>query len=77
MASLKAEKIGDQLVLVPDDECLRMLQLETGDHLEITVSDDSRLMMTVAHDQEVKRQVEIGLSFFQRYRKTFEQLARS
>jgi len=74
MTALKIRKFGDEVAVVLDAESLRLLGAEVGDTLVLEQSEDRVVVSTLS--AETSRQVEIARGVLERYRKTFEALAK-
>jgi hypothetical protein len=74
MGFLKVEQVDGQISLVPDEEALAMLKPSAGDILAVKIDADGRVTLTSAVSKEER--VNRGKAFLNRYRKTFEALAK-
>jgi hypothetical protein len=76
MGLMKIEIVEDRLTLVPADQAAReQLGLHVGDKVEFEVSADGALVMSSSGRSMEERLVR-GRAFLDRYRSTFEALAK-
>lgn len=74
MIVLKVEKLGDDVVLVPNDEALVLLAPQPGDVFVVSETEGDQLLLSKRPSQEERFQR--GRAFLERYRTTFEDLAK-
>ena len=74
MTVLKIQKIGDEVGVVLDEEALKLLGAEVGDTLLLQAGAGGVVVTKEAG--ETARQVELARGILNRYRKTFEALAK-
>nr|WP_295107354.1 AbrB/MazE/SpoVT family DNA-binding domain-containing protein [uncultured Caulobacter sp.] len=74
MIVLKAEQQGDDVVLVPNDEARERLAPQPGDIFVVSEADGDRLVISKRASQDER--FERGKAFLERYRSTFEDLAK-
>ena len=75
MGVLKIEIVGDRLTLVPDAEALALFDARKGEKLEFEVVENGSLVLSGqgrSFDDRLARR----RAFFERYRGTFEDLAK-
>jgi hypothetical protein len=75
MIALKVEKIGDQVVLVLNEEAIDILNAQVGGvlHLEPTV--DGQVLAAVTQEVWIDDPHARGRAFLKRYNRSFERLS--
>jgi len=74
MIALKVEQRGDGVVLVPSEEALAFLDPKLGDVFVISPDEDGK--PTLSKQTGKEERFERGKAFLERYRSTFEALAK-
>ncbi len=73
MVALRVEVREDEMVFVLDEEARALFAAKTGDVFEATVSGDT---ISLSKQDASDEGFEKGKAFLERYRKTFEALAK-
>jgi hypothetical protein len=74
MIVLKVEKQGDDVVLVPNDEAMALLAPQPGDVFVVSEAEGDQLVLS--KQPSLEERFERGRAFLERYRSTFEDLAK-
>lgn len=74
MIVLKVEKQGEHVVLVPNDEAIARLAPQPGDVFVVSEAEGDQLV--IAKQRSLEERFERGRAFLDRYRSTFEELAK-
>jgi len=74
MIVLRAEQQGDDVVLVPNDEALVRLAPQPGDVFVVSEAEGDQLV--ISKQPSLDERFERGRAFLDRYRSTFEDLAK-
>ncbi len=75
MTALKVTQVGNSMGVVLPKEVLSELNVGKGDVLYLTKAADGSMRLSPYSD-EVRRQIEVGERFMDRYRETFRALAK-
>jgi hypothetical protein len=75
MGVLKVEIVGDRLTLVPDAEAAALFDARKGDKLEFEVVENGSLVLS-GQGRSFDERLARGQAFLERYRGTFEDLAK-
>ncbi|MBO9706899.1 MAG: hypothetical protein J7521_01700 [Caulobacter sp.] len=73
MVALRVEERDDEVVFVLDEEARALFSAQNGDVFEVTAEGDKISLSKQANPDE---RFERGKAFLERYRKTFEALAK-
>ena len=74
MIVLKAQKQGDDVVLVQNDEAMARLAPQPGDVFVVSEAEGDQLVLS--KQRGLEERFERGRAFLDRYRSTFEDLAK-
>lgn len=75
MGNFKVATVDGRLNLVPDEEALALLRTHDGASISIDLDAEGRLVLSSGSRSPEERR-ERGRAFLNRYRSTFEQLAK-
>jgi bifunctional DNA-binding transcriptional regulator/antitoxin component of YhaV-PrlF toxin-antitoxin module len=75
MTFIKIKKVGDELVIALDDSAREMLGAKEGDTLVLTETERGSVELTKP-DAVMLERLRRGRAFFNKYRSTFEALAK-
>jgi hypothetical protein len=75
MIALKVEKIGDQVVVVLNEEAIDILNCTVGGVLHLEPTADGHVVAAVTQEVWLEDPHARGRAFLKRYRRTFDQLS--
>jgi hypothetical protein len=75
MIALKVEKIGEQIVIVLNEEAVDVLNAQVGGTLHLEPTRDGRVLAAVTQEVWIEDPHARGRAFLKRYNRTFEQLS--
>jgi hypothetical protein len=75
MISLKVTQVGGEVALVLNDQAQELLGVAEGDTVFVNVAEDGSVSLA-KQDMSLEARRERGRAFLDRYRKTFEALAK-
>jgi len=75
MIALKVEKIGEQIVIVLNEEAVDVLNAQVGGTLHLEPTRDGHVLAAVTQEVWIEDPHARGRAFLKRYNRTFEQLS--